>query len=176
MGTNLENTAKGASAGRNAMRGAILLLVLAGILGSIYAVARHRKPAMTPEEMVTTQGDTREHGPTLAEEQEGATGLKAPAPGGQAGGAAGKSMASDDQPHPPTHYSALPGVEISSFPLSTQQHILERANKMHCTCDCKMTLAECRNEDSTCRHSLAEVAALVAEEARKDIASGLITD
>lgn len=196
MGTNMENTAKGSSAGRNATRGAILILVLIGILGSIYAVARQRAPKMTAEDMVTAPTDTRAHGVPLSEEQAGATGVKAPDPGNAAGGSMGQMPQSGgdtpagthatpqlvegkggpEKPHPPSNYTTLPGIEISSFPLSTQTRILDRANHMHCTCTCGMTLAECRNEDSTCRHSLAEVAALVGEEARKDIANGLIKD
>ena len=84
--------------------------------------------------------------------------------------------AEPSKPHPPSNYTSLPGIEIASFPMETQKRILDRCNHMHCTCTCGMTLAECRNEDSTCRHSLAEVAVVVGEEARKDIASGLIKD
>ena len=184
------------SSARPPRNGAILILVLIGILGSIYAVARQRAPKMTAEDMVTAPNDTRAHGVPLSEEQAGATGVKVPDQGGTAGGSMGQMPQSGgdnsgatratpqlvegkdgpEKPHPPSNYTTLPGIEISSFPLSTQTHILERANHMHCTCTCGMTLAECRNEDSTCRHSLAEVAALVGEEARKDIASGLIKD
>ncbi len=191
MGTNLDNTAKGSSPGGNAMRGLILVVVIVAILGSIYAVARQRPPKMTPEEIVSMSGDTREHGVPLAEEQKGATGLQAPGGAGQMGGGMDRvagggrigevpekaPMANgSEKPHPPSNYTSLPGIDISSYPDVTQKRILDRCNHAHCTCECGMTLAECRNEDSTCRHSLTEVAAVVAEEARKDIASGLIKD
>lgn len=191
MGTNLDNTAKGSSPGKNATRGLILIVVLLGILGSIYAVSRQRAPKMTPEEMVAMPGsDTREHGVSLSDEQAGATGVKGPdgmnqgagmdrvAGGGRIGETPEKmpTGSASEKPHPPSNYTSLPGIEIASFPMETQKRILHRCNNEHCTCECGMTLAECRNEDSTCRHSLTEVAAVVAEEARKDIASGLIKD
>jgi hypothetical protein len=186
----MQNTALPGAKNRNALRGLILLLVLAGILGTIYVVARQRPPKLTPEQMIVAGADAsgagsadaaRSHGVSLREERSGKTGIQTP--GGMSGKAAsggsdaGAGMArKDEPPHPPSHYTGLPGLDISSYPDETQRRILERANHEHCSCKCGMTLAECRNEDSTCRHSLTDVAAIVAKEAGDDIKKGLIKD
>jgi len=193
MGTNLTNTALPGGTNRNWMRGLVLLVVLAGILASIWAVARHRTSPVNGDEMVVS-GDTREHGVSLSDEQAGKTGLTPPSTSGnavadaghavQGSGTAGagtpatggEASMAPDTPHPPSHYTSLPGIEIASFPAETQRRILDRANHEHCTCKCGMTVAECRNEDSTCRHSLQVAAEIVAKEAGDDIKKGLITD
>ncbi len=53
-----------------------------------------------------------------------------------------------------TLYKKMPEVDITSFTDEQQAAILMRANKEGCNCGCKMTVAECRNEDSTCRTSV----------------------
>ena len=176
MGANLGNTSLPTGRNGNWGRGLVLLLVLAGILATIWAVARQRPPKLTPEQMVapSSSEDTRSHGPTLAEEQAGRTGAAAPQTEMQRSGAA--VPGGKEPPHPPSNYATLPGVEISLFPDATQRRILDRANHEHCTCECGMTIAECRNEDSTCRHSVQAAAAIVAKEAGDDIAKGLIVD
>ena len=65
-------------------------------------------------------------------------------------------------------------VTSSRFPVS--QKMVPQSPSSSQPCRCGMTLAECRNEDATCRHSLTDVAAIVAKEAGDDIKKGLIKD
>ena len=54
-------------------------------------------------------------------------------------------------------------IDLSSLTEEQQKTILERANKEGCNCGCKMTVAECRNDDTTCRRSVALAKAIVEE-------------
>ena len=54
----------------------------------------------------------------------------------------------------PTNYKTMKEIDISGFTPKQQAEILERANKEMCNCGCKMTIAGCRNKDSTCRTSV----------------------
>ncbi len=47
-------------------------------------------------------------------------------------------------------YKSLPGIDLSKFTAKQKTTILERANKEGCPCGCKLTVAGCRNDDSTC--------------------------
>ncbi len=47
-------------------------------------------------------------------------------------------------------YKSLPGIDLSKFTAKQQVTILERANKERCPCGCKLTVAGCRNDDSSC--------------------------
>ena len=47
-------------------------------------------------------------------------------------------------------YKSLPGIDLSKFTAKQKTTILERANKERCPCGCKLTVAGCRNDDSTC--------------------------
>ena len=72
----------------------------------------------------------------------------------------------DSQPSPKSkvaQYKNLPEVDIASFTDEQQATILMRANKEGCDCGCKMTVAECRNEDSPCRTSVRLAIAIVKE-------------
>ena len=44
----------------------------------------------------------------------------------------------------------MAGLDLTQFTEKQQAFILKRANSEGCDCGCKMTVAECRNEDSTC--------------------------
>ncbi|MDE0821631.1 MAG: thioredoxin-like domain-containing protein [Opitutales bacterium] len=54
----------------------------------------------------------------------------------------------------PTNYKTMKEIDISGFTPKQQAEILERANREMCDCGCKMTIAGCRNKDSTCRTSV----------------------
>jgi len=54
----------------------------------------------------------------------------------------------------PTNYKTMKEIDISGFTPKQQAAILERANKEMCDCGCNMTIAGCRNKDSTCRTSV----------------------
>ena len=62
-----------------------------------------------------------------------------------------------------TQYKNLPEVDIASFTDAQQATILMRANREGCDCGCKMTVAECRNEDSPCRTSVRLAIAIVKD-------------
>ncbi|MDP7010004.1 MAG: ankyrin repeat domain-containing protein, partial [Verrucomicrobiota bacterium] len=62
-----------------------------------------------------------------------------------------------------TSFKKMPEIDISSFAEEQQIAILERANKEGCDCGCQMTVAECRNDDTTCRRSVALAKAIVQE-------------
>ncbi len=47
-------------------------------------------------------------------------------------------------------YKSLPGIDLSKFTAKQKTTILERANKEGCPCGCKLTVAGCRNDDSSC--------------------------
>ena len=63
----------------------------------------------------------------------------------------------------PTDFTQMPEIDLSSLTEEQQKTILERANKEGCNCGCKMTVAECRNDDTTCRRSVALAKAIVKE-------------
>jgi cytohesin len=72
----------------------------------------------------------------------------------------------DSQPSPKskiTQYKNLPEVDIASFTDEQQATILMRANREGCDCGCKMTVGECRNEDSPCRTSVRLAIAIVKD-------------
>lgn len=70
---------------------------------------------------------------------------------------AGPKVAGPDKPEQPAKpdkpdkvYKILPGIDLTKFTAKQQVTILERANKERCTCKCKLTVAGCRNDDSSC--------------------------
>ena len=69
----------------------------------------------------------------------------------------GPKVAGPDKPAQPAKpdkpdkvYKILPGIDLSKFTAKQKTTILERANKERCPCGCKLTVAGCRNDDSTC--------------------------
>ena len=48
-------------------------------------------------------------------------------------------------------YKVLPGINLTKYTAKQQVTILERANKERCPCGCKLTVAGCRNDDSSCK-------------------------
>jgi hypothetical protein len=182
------NTAEKKGRAAYATRGLILLVVLAGTLASIYILARLAPPKVRPEDMIVTPSatseDTRDHGLTMSEEQAGKTGrdasagmegmYAAPAAPGTAAGSPGGAPAAVE--HPAKHYNDLPGIDLSLLPPKVFEDILAKANHEECVCDCGMTIAQCRNEDPNCRHSLQRVAAIYADLVGSAIERGEITE
>ena len=62
-----------------------------------------------------------------------------------------------------TSFNQMPEIDLSSFTEEQQATILVRANKENCDCGCKMTVAECRNDDTSCRTSVRLAKAIVEE-------------
>ena len=69
----------------------------------------------------------------------------------------------------PTVYEKIPAIDLSQF--SEKQHaaIIKRANSEGCDCSCKMTVAECRNDDQTCGKSITLVKAIIKDITGKDV-------
>ena len=70
---------------------------------------------------------------------------------------AGPKVAGPDKPAQPAKpdkpdkvYKILPGIDLTKFTAKQRATILERANKERCPCKCKLTVAGCRNDDSSC--------------------------
>ena len=70
---------------------------------------------------------------------------------------AAPKVAGPDKPAQPTKpdkpdkvYKILPGIDLTKFTAKQRATILERANKERCPCKCKLTVAGCRNDDSSC--------------------------
>jgi thiol-disulfide isomerase/thioredoxin len=57
----------------------------------------------------------------------------------------------------------LPGVDFSKLNASQRSVALRRMNAESCNCGCKLTLAQCRINDSACRVSLALTAKVVSQ-------------
>jgi peroxiredoxin len=70
----------------------------------------------------------------------------------------------------PTNFTKMPEVDLSDFTEEQKVVILKRANAEMCDCGCKLTLAECRNDDTSCRKSLALVGKLIEEISGKKVA------
>ena len=81
----------------------------------------------------------------------------------------------------PSKFKTLPGFDLSKVTAKQKATILERANKERCTCKCKLTVAGCRHDDSTCgtgkklaKKIVEEVTGVkVAEPEEKDIGKPL---
>src|SRR5258705_8753760 len=66
----------------------------------------------------------------------------------------------------------LPGVDFSKLTAPQKSLALRRMNAESCDCGCKLTLAQCRINDSACRVSLALAAKVVLQAAHsRDAAS-----
>jgi thiol-disulfide isomerase/thioredoxin len=61
----------------------------------------------------------------------------------------------------------LPGVDFSNLDAKQKSVALRRMNAESCDCGCKLTLAQCRINDSACRVSLALAAKVVSQVAHK---------
>jgi ankyrin repeat protein len=62
-----------------------------------------------------------------------------------------------------TSFKSMPEIDLASFTEEQQATILAQANKEGCDCGCKMTVAECRNDDTSCRTSV-RLAKIIVEE------------
>jgi thiol-disulfide isomerase/thioredoxin len=66
------------------------------------------------------------------------------------------------------HATDLPGVDFSGLNSEQKQAALKRMNTDTCTCGCRMTLAQCRINDSECATSRELTAKIVKQIAGKD--------
>jgi thiol-disulfide isomerase/thioredoxin len=62
----------------------------------------------------------------------------------------------------------LPGVDFSKLNANQRSVALRRMNAESCNCGCKLTLAQCRINDSACRVSLALTAKVVSQVAHPE--------
>jgi thiol-disulfide isomerase/thioredoxin len=69
----------------------------------------------------------------------------------------------------------LPGVDFSKLDAKQKSVALRRMNAESCNCGCKLTLAQCRINDSACRVSLALTAKVVSQLAHSRSATS-VTD
>ena len=69
----------------------------------------------------------------------------------------------------PTAYKTIPAIDLSQFTKEQQATILKQANAAKCDCGCKMTVAECRNDDQTCGKSVVLVKAIIKDITGKDV-------
>jgi cytochrome c biogenesis protein CcmG, thiol:disulfide interchange protein DsbE len=70
----------------------------------------------------------------------------------------------------------LPGVDFSKLNAKQKSAALRRMNAESCDCGCKLTLAQCRINDSACRVSLALTAKVVSQVAHPGSAGGAAKD
>ena len=63
----------------------------------------------------------------------------------------------------PTNHTKMPEVDLSGFTAEEKAAILKQANSEMCDCGCNLTLAGCRNDDTSCRKSLTLVGKLIEE-------------
>ena len=66
--------------------------------------------------------------------------------------------------------SELPGVNFTGLTAEQKKVALRRMNLEGCTCGCKLTVAQCRLDDTTCPISQA-MAATIVQEVRDGITS-----
>jgi hypothetical protein len=59
-------------------------------------------------------------------------------------------------------FSTLPDVDMSGLVPAQADRVLERLNVQRCPCDCKRTVASCRNQHRSCSLSLARARESVA--------------
>ena len=69
----------------------------------------------------------------------------------------------------PTAYEKIPAIDLSQFTEKQQAAIIKRANAEGCDCGCKMTVAQCRNDDQTCGKSVTLVKAIIKDITGKDV-------
>ncbi|HKV27836.1 MAG TPA: TlpA disulfide reductase family protein [Candidatus Acidoferrales bacterium] len=65
------------------------------------------------------------------------------------------------------HASELPGVSFAGLTAAQKRIALHRLNARSCTCRCKLTLAECRINDTTC-----PISSGIANKIVREVASG----
>ncbi len=60
------------------------------------------------------------------------------------------------QSNPPlrSYYESVRGIPLQTLEASRREKVLRQLNSTKCTCECKLTLAQCRNTDRTCKKSL----------------------
>jgi cytochrome c biogenesis protein CcmG/thiol:disulfide interchange protein DsbE len=68
----------------------------------------------------------------------------------------------------------LPGVDFSKLNAKQKSVALRRMNAESCDCGCKLTLAQCRINDSACRVSLALTARVVSQVAHPGSTGGAV--
>ena len=53
-----------------------------------------------------------------------------------------------------TRYDSIPGLPLDGIEPEARSALVKQLNHTSCSCDCNMTVAECRHKDPTCEHSL----------------------
>ena len=66
------------------------------------------------------------------------------------------------------HATDLPGVDFGGLSAAQKQAALKRLNTDSCTCGCKLTLAQCRINDTACQTSRGLAAKIVAQISGKE--------
>ncbi|MGA8073135.1 MAG: hypothetical protein WB995_06630, partial [Candidatus Acidiferrales bacterium] len=61
------------------------------------------------------------------------------------------------------HATDLPDVDFTGLSAEQKQAALKRMNTDSCTCGCKLTLAQCRINDTACQTSRGLAAKIVAQ-------------
>ena len=69
----------------------------------------------------------------------------------------------------PTAYEKIPSIDLTQFSEKQQAEIMKRANAEGCDCGCKMTVAECRNDDQTCGKSIPLIKAIIKDITGKSV-------
>jgi len=53
-----------------------------------------------------------------------------------------------------SYYDTVPGIPLQTLEASRREEVLRQLNSTKCVCECKLTLAQCRNTGRTCKKSL----------------------
>ena len=62
-----------------------------------------------------------------------------------------------------TYYAFIPGLELSGLKESEKAQLVDHLNHTPCSCNCDMNVAECRNIDPECEHSVEMVQAYLRD-------------
>ena len=60
-------------------------------------------------------------------------------------------------------YDSIPGLDLQQLGPAVRAEALQRINREPCTCSCKLSLAQCRHTDPTCKISLPLCSGILAE-------------
>ena len=60
-------------------------------------------------------------------------------------------------------YDSIPGLDLQQLAPPVRAEALQRMNHESCTCSCKLSLAQCRHTDPTCKISLPVCSEILAE-------------
>lgn len=75
----------------------------------------------------------------------------------------GQTKATSSISSPRSFYETIPDVPLESLPASRREKVLRQLNSRKCVCACGLTLAQCRNEDRSCKKSLEMVSKVLKD-------------